>query len=94
MGFFEKLYNGAICPAGEGTPTNEVFREAMNVTHETSKALDATFSETQKELWEKHEQAQIEIEDQLHIQCFRQGFLVGVEMMHEIYGKDCLQDSK
>lgn len=93
MRFFERLYNGEIAPANEGTPDNEIFKEASHIENEAAETLVASFTDTQKELWKKIEDAQIEMEDQLHIQAFQQGFMIGVEMMQEMYA-DRLQKQK
>lgn len=83
MDFIEKLYNGEYRPMDEETPDNEEFHNAMSVIQETSEALCATFTDFQKELWEKHDAAQLIVEDQLHVQAFRQGFLIGMELVED-----------
>lgn len=90
MDFIEKLYNGEYRPMDEETPDNKEFNDAMTTITETSEALCATFSDIQKELWEKHDAAQLVVEDQLHVQCFRQGFLIAMELMNDSAIRDRL----
>ena len=51
-----------------------------------------TDKEKQLELFEKHQQAQVEIESMLHVHAFKQGFCVGVEFQKEFRKNDYLQE--
>lgn len=84
MGFLEKLYNGKYSPTDESAPESEAYHAAKRIVCETADLLLATFSDEQKELWNKHEDAWMVCEEQMVLHTFRQGFLIGCECMKDL----------
>ena len=92
MSFFEKLYEGAYAPIQDETPDTAEFKEQWEIMSNAEDELRKTLTKEQLELFEKHQQAQVEIESMLHVQAFKQGFCVGVEFQKEFRKNDYLQE--
>ena len=57
-------------------------------------ALRKTLTQEQLKLFETHQQAQIDIENILHVQTFEQGFYVGAEFQRDFKGIDHLPEEE
>ena len=60
----------------------------------TEEELRKTLTLEQTKLFETHQQAQVEIEDMLHVQTFEQGFYIGVEFQKDFKGTDHLPEEE
>lgn len=92
MSFFQKLYDGEYAPTNEETPDTAEFKEQWEIMSKAEDELRKTLTKEQLELFEKHQQAQVEIESMLHVQAFKQGFCVGVEFQKEFRKSDYLPE--
>ena len=84
MSFFEKLYEGKYAPIQEDTPDTTEFKEQWDIMSNAEEALRKTLTEEQMTLFETHQQAQIEIENMLHVQTFEKGFCIGAEFLKDL----------
>lgn len=92
MSFFQKLYDGEYAPTNEETPDTAEFKEQWEIMSKADDELRKTLTKEQLELFEKHQQAQVEIESMLHVHAFKQGFCVGVEFQKEFKKSDYLPE--
>lgn len=94
MNFFQKLYEGKYAPIHEKTPDTAEFKEQWEIMGNAEDELRKTLTQEQLKLFEAHQQAQIEIENILHVQTFEQGFYVGAEFQRDFKGMDHLQEEE
>lgn len=92
MSFFQKLYDGEYAPTNEETPNTAEYKEQWDIMSNAEVELRKTLTQEQLELFEKHQQAQVEIESMLHVHAFKQGFCVGVEFQKEFKKSDYLPE--
>lgn len=78
----EKFYYG-LDPKTELTPSKEYW-DALDEVLAIDKNLTENFSKEQKELFEKYENCEVEIESQTALTHFREGFKLGVLLGLEI----------
>lgn len=94
MSFFEKLYEGKYAPIEEETPNTDEFKKQWDIMSNAEVELRKTFTQEQTELFEVHRQAQLEIENMLHVQAFAQGFRIGAEFKQDLKDIDHLPEEK
>lgn len=94
MSFFQKLYEGKYAPIHEETPDTAEFKEQWDIMSVAEEELRKTLTQEQTKLFETHQQAQIEIENMLHVQTFEQGFYVGVEFQKDFKETDHLPEEE
>ena len=94
MNFFKKLYEGKYAPIHEETPDTTEYREKWEIMGNAEEALRKTLTQEQLKLFETHQQAQIDIENILHVQTFEQGFYVGAEFQRDFKGIDHLPEEE
>lgn len=84
MSFFEKLYDGKYAPVQDETPDTAEFKEQWDIMSKAEEELRKMLTEEQRILFETHQQAQIEIENMLHVQTFEKGFCIGAEFLKDL----------
>lgn len=94
MSFFQKLYEGKYAPIQEETPDTVEFKKQRDIMNHAEEELRKTLTLEQTKLFETHQQAQVEIEDMLHVQTFEQGFYIGVEFQKDFKGTDHLPEEE
>lgn len=94
MSFFQKLYEGKYATIHEQTPDTAEFKKQWDIMSAADEELRKTLTQEQIKLFETHQQAQIEIENILHVQTFEQGFYIGVEFQKDFKETDHLPDEE
>lgn len=79
----EEMYNGDLFPIGKLNHTDTEYRNAVNDLVATESALLKTYPEI-KEMFEKYQDAQIQIISLSSRQEFVNGFRVGAQMALEM----------
>ena len=92
MSFFQKLYEGEYAPINKETPETAEYKEQWELMSHAEQELRQLLNEEQRKLFEAYQQAQLKIENMLHIQAFEQGFYIGAEFKKDYKGIDHLQD--
>lgn len=82
MSFFGNLYHGHYCPV-EKTPGTDEFRAASKRLAEASEKLFKALNDGQKALLEEYRAAFADCVDAVHVEAFRQGFMLGTEFIKE-----------
>lgn len=82
MSFFGNLYHGLYCPV-EKTPETDEFRAASKRLAEASEKLFKALNDGQKALLEEYRAAFDDCVDAVHVEAFRQGFMLGTEFIKE-----------
>ena len=93
MNFFQKLYNGEICPC-EQIPKTDEFKTAQKVLSAASQNLSVTLTEEQRELLDKYQGALAKCVGLTYADAYKQGFLHGAEFIKEIPNPDRLSETE
>ena len=90
MNFFKKLYEGNYAPVHERTPDTAEFRKVWEQRSIVEDTFRKTLTEEQKKMFDDYQQANIDVENILHVQTFEQGFYIGAEFQKDFKGSDHL----
>ena len=83
-----ELYYGNIRPDSKFYGKDSPFGRAAHVKYDCIKKLDATLSDSEKELLEKYSEVQSEIENIVRYDTFAYALRLGVLLMVDIFNND------
>ena len=79
----QKLWNGQIAPCAEPDPDTEETRELRELIEKLTNDLCACFNDKTKELFEKYNEAQANLNYCIVEDVFRRGFTLGAKITAE-----------